>query len=78
VSNATLESPLSVSEVAELERLHPKTVLRYIREGKLRGHFRGNRYAVYPSELAAWRERTAVLEDAMPRITKERSERQES
>ena len=64
------ERPLTVSEIAELERLHPKTVLRYIRTGKMRGHRRGNRYAVYPSELAAWRERTAEESlDPMPLVT---------
>jgi excisionase family DNA binding protein len=42
---------LSVGAVADLLRLHPKTVLRFIREGRLRAHKVGKQYRVLRSEL---------------------------
>ena len=47
------ENVLSVAVVAERLKLHPKTVLRFIREGRLRATRVGRQYRILPSDLAA-------------------------
>ena len=49
-----IERPLTCEEAAELVRVHPKTVKRMARSGKLPGHFRFGRWFFYASELDCW------------------------
>lgn len=47
------ENILSVAVAAERLKLHPKTVLRFIREGRLRATRVGRQYRILQSDLAA-------------------------
>jgi excisionase family DNA binding protein len=49
-----IERPLTCEEAAELVRVHPKTVKRMARGGKVPGHFRFGRWFFYASELDCW------------------------
>ena len=49
-----VERPLTCEEAAELVRVHPKTVKRMARGGKVPGHFRFGRWFFYASELDCW------------------------
>jgi excisionase family DNA binding protein len=47
------ENVLSVAAAAERLKLHPKTILRFIREGRLRATRVGRQYRILQSDLAA-------------------------
>ncbi|MFZ3380552.1 MAG: helix-turn-helix domain-containing protein [Candidatus Acidiferrales bacterium] len=49
-----IERPLTCEEAAELVRVHPKTVKRMARGGKVPGHFRFGRWFFYATELDCW------------------------
>jgi excisionase family DNA binding protein len=49
-----LERPLTCEEAAAFVRVHPRTVKRMARAGKVPGHFRFGRWYFYASELDCW------------------------
>lgn len=49
-----VERPLTCEEAAAFVRVHPKTVKRMARSGKVPGHFRFGRWFFYASELDCW------------------------
>src|SRR5690606_37646424 len=55
---------LTVDEAAQQLRLHPKTVLRHIREGRLRAARIGKGYRISPADLAAFAGVEPVRSDA--------------
>ena len=50
----TPERPLTSEEAAAFVRVHPRTVKRMARAGKVPGHFRFGRWYFYASELDCW------------------------
>ncbi len=50
----TVERPLTCDEAAAFVRVHPRTVKRMARAGKVPGHFRFGRWYFYASELDCW------------------------
>ena len=50
----TVERPLTCEEAAAFVRVHPRTVKRMARVGKVPGHFRFGRWYFYASELDCW------------------------
>jgi excisionase family DNA binding protein len=50
----TVERPLTCEEAAAFVRVHPRTVKRMARAGKVPGHFRFGRWYFYASELDCW------------------------
>jgi excisionase family DNA binding protein len=62
---------MTVSEVAEMCRVHPKTVARAIHRGELRAARLGARgaYRLRPSDVDAWiADRVAVARPALARF----------
>jgi excisionase family DNA binding protein len=51
---AVVERPLTCEEAAAFVRVHPRTVKRMARGGKVPGHFRFGRWYFYASELDCW------------------------
>jgi excisionase family DNA binding protein len=51
---AVVERPLTCEEAAAFVRVHPRTVKRMARAGKVPGHFRFGRWYFYASELDCW------------------------
>jgi hypothetical protein len=49
-----VESPLTCEEAAAFVRVHPRTVKRMARAGKVPGHFRFGRWYFFASELGCW------------------------
>jgi len=49
-----VERPLTCEEAAAFVRVHPRTVKRMARAGKVPGHFRFGRWYFYASELDCW------------------------
>jgi excisionase family DNA binding protein len=54
VKRSVVERPLTCEEAAAFVRVHPRTVKRMAREGKVPGHFRFGRWYFYASELDCW------------------------
>ncbi|PZR88627.1 MAG: DNA-binding protein [Stutzerimonas stutzeri] len=52
--NITVNALLTVEQAAERLKLHPKTVLRFIREGRLRATRVGKSYRIVASDLEAF------------------------
>jgi len=50
----TVERPMTCEEAAAFVRVHPRTVKRMARAGKVPGHFRFGRWYFYASELDCW------------------------
>ena len=50
----SVERPLTCEEAAAFVRVHPRTVKRMARAGKVPGHFRFGRWYFYASELDCW------------------------
>lgn len=59
----------TVEQVAERLRLHPKTVLRFIREGRLRATRVGKSYRIVASDLEAFAGVDASAAKRMVRVT---------
>jgi len=53
-SRASVERPLTCEEAAAFVRVHPRTVKRMARAGRVPGHFRFGRWYFYASELDCW------------------------
>jgi len=53
-NRASVERPLTCEEAAAFVRVHPRTVKRMARAGKVPGHFRFGRWYFYASELDCW------------------------
>jgi excisionase family DNA binding protein len=51
---SVVERPLTCEEAAAFVRVHPRTVKRMARAGKVPGHFRFGRWYFYTSELDCW------------------------
>jgi excisionase family DNA binding protein len=51
---SVVERPLTCQEAAAFVRVHPRTVKRMARAGKVPGHFRFGRWYFYASELDCW------------------------
>ena len=51
---SVVERPLTCEEAAAFVRVHPRTVKRMARAGKVPGHFRFGRWYFYASELDCW------------------------
>ena len=51
---SVVERPLTCEEAAAFVRVHPRTVKRMARAGKVPGHFRFGRWYFYMSELDCW------------------------
>jgi excisionase family DNA binding protein len=51
---SVVERPLTCEEAATFVRVHPRTVKRMARAGKVPGHFRFGRWYFYASELDCW------------------------
>jgi excisionase family DNA binding protein len=51
---SVVEHPLTCEEAAAFVRVHPRTVKRMARAGKVPGHFRFGRWYFYASELDCW------------------------
>ena len=51
---SVVERPLTCEEAASFVRVHPRTVKRMARAGKVPGHFRFGRWYFYASELDCW------------------------
>jgi excisionase family DNA binding protein len=51
---SVVERPLTCEEAATFVRVHPRTVKRLARAGKVPGHFRFGRWYFYASELDCW------------------------
>src|SRR5258708_5831093 len=51
---SVVERPLTCEEAAAFVRVHPRTVRRMARAGKVPGHFRFGRWYFYASELDCW------------------------
>ena len=51
---SAVERPLTCEEAAAFVRVHPRTVKRMARAGKVPGHFRFGRWYFYASELDCW------------------------
>jgi excisionase family DNA binding protein len=51
---SVVERPLTCEEAADFVRVHPRTVKRMARAGKVPGHFRFGRWYFYASELDCW------------------------
>jgi excisionase family DNA binding protein len=71
-SSATLgnyhsESVWDCREAARFLRIHPATVKRLAREGKLPGFRIGNRWRFRPSELDAWARSTVLSSHSLRR-----------
>jgi excisionase family DNA binding protein len=49
-----VERPLTCEEAAAFVRVHPRTVKRMARAGKVPGHFRFGRWYFYATELDCW------------------------
>ena len=49
-----VEQPLTCEEAAAFVRVHPRTVKRMARAGRVPGHFRFGRWYFYASELDCW------------------------
>jgi hypothetical protein len=49
-----VERPLTCEEAAAFVRVHPRTVKRMARAGKVPGHFRFGRWYFYASERDCW------------------------
>lgn len=49
-----VERPMTCEEAAAFVRVHPRTVKRMARAGKVPGHFRFGRWYFYASELDCW------------------------
>ena len=49
-----IERPLTCEEAAAFVRVHPRTVKRMARAGRIPGHFRFGRWYFYASELDCW------------------------
>jgi excisionase family DNA binding protein len=49
-----VERPMTCEEAAAFVRVHPRTVKRMARSGKVPGHFRFGRWYFYASELDCW------------------------
>jgi excisionase family DNA binding protein len=63
------EELYTVEQFAERLKLHPKTVLRFIREGRLRATKVGRSYRILRSELEAFGGLAAAAEPAAARVT---------
>jgi excisionase family DNA binding protein len=50
----SVERPLTCEEAADFVRVHPRTVKRMARAGKVPAHFRFGRWYFYASELDCW------------------------
>jgi len=53
-NRSSVERPLTCEEAADFVRVHPRTVKRMARAGKVPGHFRFGRWYFYASELDCW------------------------
>jgi len=51
---SVVERPLTCEEAAAFVRVHPRTVKRMARAGKVPGHFRFGRWYFYASVLVCW------------------------
>lgn len=56
----------TVEQIAELLTMHPKTIQKYIREGKLRATKVGKSWRVTGHDLSIFTESTRLLEDKVP------------
>ena len=64
----------SVEKVAELLGLHQKTVLRYIKEGKLKANKVGGRWRVHGNDLSSFVGFKEMTETDIPRQQKPKAE----
>ncbi len=49
-----IERPITCREASEVLGVHPRTIKRMARDGKVPGHFRFGRWFFYASELDCW------------------------
>jgi excisionase family DNA binding protein len=49
-----IERPITCKEASQVLGVHPRTIKRMAREGKVPGHFRFGRWFFYASELDCW------------------------
>jgi excisionase family DNA binding protein len=49
-----IERPINCKEASEVLGVHPRTIKRMARDGKVPGHFRFGRWYFYASELDCW------------------------
>jgi excisionase family DNA binding protein len=49
-----IERPIMCREASEVLGVHPRTIKRMARDGKVPGHFRFGRWFFYASELDCW------------------------
>jgi len=45
---------LTVAEASEFLRVHPETIKRYIREGRIKAYFSGNRLVLKEKDVEAF------------------------
>ena len=70
-----MESHLySVEKVAELLGIHQKTVLRYIKEGKLKANKVGGRWRIHGNDLSSFVGFKEEITTEIPRQQKQKSE----
>ncbi len=65
--NHRTEPVWDCGEASRFLRIHPATVKRMAREGKLPGFRIGNRWRFRPSELDAWARSTVLSADSLRR-----------
>lgn len=73
-----LDKFYSVDEIAEMIKIHPKTVLRYIREGKLKASKVGKSWRVSGHDLSTFTEGGTKESASAPHILDEAANRQET
>jgi excisionase family DNA binding protein len=49
-----IERPITCKEASQVLGVHPRTIKRMARDGKVPGHFRFGRWYFYASELDCW------------------------
>jgi excisionase family DNA binding protein len=49
-----IERPITCKEASQVLGVHPRTIKRMARAGKVPGHFRFGRWYFYASELDCW------------------------
>jgi excisionase family DNA binding protein len=49
-----IERPINCKEASQVLGVHPRTIKRMARDGKVPGHFRFGRWYFYASELDRW------------------------
>jgi excisionase family DNA binding protein len=71
-----MEKLYKANEVAELLHLHEQTILRFVREGKIRAVKSGRQYLIKESDLQGYLDRAGNLENGLstPEVVAEKKE----